>query len=62
MTDHPRELDQRPPTAMGDPSPVESLGEVLARLDLTEQARRHLAERDAERRRAALAHQLQVQT
>ncbi|MEA5055228.1 MAG: hypothetical protein VB093_17545, partial [Propionicimonas sp.] len=61
MTDHPHEHEQRPPTALSEPRPVESLGEVLARLDVAEQARRHLAERDAEHRRVALAHPLQVQ-
>ena len=55
MTDDPFEVDRLFATVSDESRAIESLGEVLARLEAVQEAKRRLALLDPETRRAAIA-------
>ena len=55
MTDDPFEVDRLFATVSDESRAIESLGEVLARLEAVQEARRRLAKMDPATRRAAIA-------
>ncbi len=55
MTDDPFEVDRLFATVSDESRAIESLGEVLARLEAVQEAKRRLALLDPETKRAAIA-------